>query len=318
MLSRKLLLLGCAAVMSTHVTAAMAADIIIGVPSWPSARATANVLKVAIEKNFGLEVELRNGSNPVIFDAMDSGSMHVHPEVWLPNNNHLKERFVDARQSVRMSTKSVAGEQGMCVTRGTAERTGIVKLADLTDPAMASKFDTDGDGKGEVWIGARDWASTTIEKIRARSYGYDKTMELEEKSESEAFTEVDEAVEANRDIVFFCYSPHPIFETHELVILEEPAYDPKRWTIVQPSAIPGWLQKSSASTAWETASLYISYAASLETDQPKVAAMLAKVSLDTDMLSAMAYALVIEKQDPAEYATAWVEENAATVAGWLE
>ncbi len=318
MRSRKLLLLGCAAVLSTHVTSTLAADLVIGVPDWPSVRATANVLKVAIEDKFDLEVELRNASNPVIFDQMDRGFIHVHPEVWLPNNNHLKERFVDARQTVRMSPNSVAGEQGMCVTQGTAERTGIVKLADLKDPAMARNFDTDGDGKGEVWIGARTWASTMIEKIRARSYGYNDTMALEEMSESDALAEVDEAVEADRNIVFFCYSPHPVFETHELVILEEPAYDPKKWTIVQPSAIPGWLEKSSASTAWNTASLHISYATSLETDRPEVASMLANVTLDTDMLSAMAYALVIEKQDPAEFAAAWVEENATTVASWLK
>lgn len=249
---------------------------------------------------------------------MDSGSIQVHPEVWLPNNNHLNERFADARQTVRISPKSAAGEQGMCVTKGTAERTGIVKLTDLKNPEMASNFDTNGDGKGEVWIGASTWASTTIEKIRARSYGYDDTMKLEEKSESEGLAEVDDAVEGNKNIVFFCYSPHPVFETHELVILEEPPYDPKRWTIVQPSDLPGWLEKSSASTAWDTASLHISYATALETDLPEVAAMLANVSLDVDMLSAMAFALVVEKRDPAEFAAAWVEENAETVAGWLE
>ena len=257
MLLKKLLLLGYAAVLSTQVTSLRAADIVIGVPDWPSVRATAHVLKVALEEKFDLEVELRYASNPVIFDQMDRGFIHVHPEVWLPNNNHLKERFVDARQSVRMSPKSVAGEQGMCVTQGTAERTGIVNLAELADPVMAGKFDSDGDGMGEVWIGASTWASTMIEKIRARSYGYDDTMTLEDMSESDALADVDKAVEANKNIAFFCYSPHPVFETHDLVILEEPAYDPKKWTIVQPSAIPGWLEKSSASTAWNTASLHI-------------------------------------------------------------
>lgn len=62
---------------------AMAADIVIGVPNWPSVNATAHILKVAIEQNLGLEVELQNGTNPIVFEAMDSGAMHVHPEVWL-------------------------------------------------------------------------------------------------------------------------------------------------------------------------------------------------------------------------------------------
>lgn len=42
--------------------AAFAADVVIGVPNWPSVRVTAHVLKVVMEDNFGLEVELQNGS----------------------------------------------------------------------------------------------------------------------------------------------------------------------------------------------------------------------------------------------------------------
>ena len=37
---------------------ATAAEIVIGVPNWPSVAATASILKVVIEDNFGLEVEL--------------------------------------------------------------------------------------------------------------------------------------------------------------------------------------------------------------------------------------------------------------------
>ena len=59
--------------------AVQAADIVIGVPNWPSVNATAHVLKVIIEDNYGMDVELQNGTNPIVFEAMDSGSMHVHP-----------------------------------------------------------------------------------------------------------------------------------------------------------------------------------------------------------------------------------------------
>ena len=68
---------------------ASAADVVIGVPNWPSVKATANIMKVVLEDNLGLEVELQDSTNPVIFEAMDKGSMHVHPEVWLPNQDSL-------------------------------------------------------------------------------------------------------------------------------------------------------------------------------------------------------------------------------------
>ena len=40
---------------------AQAADIVIGVPNWPSVKVTAHVLKVVLEDNLGLDVELQTG-----------------------------------------------------------------------------------------------------------------------------------------------------------------------------------------------------------------------------------------------------------------
>jgi len=297
---------------------AKAADVVIGVPNWPSVLATAHVLKVAMEENLGLEVELQNGTNPVVFEAMDTGAMHVHPEVWLPNQTNLNDKFVKDKQSVRMNPNGVAGDQAMCVTKSTAERTGIVNLTDLTDPDMAKNFDTDGDGRGEIWIGASGWASTNVEKIRAKSYGYNLTMTLKEMDESLALAEVDNAVAQDKDIVFFCYTPHHMFALHELVILKEPAYEEAKWNVIQPTDDPEWLAKSDAGVAWNTAQLHIHYAASLEADQPEAAAMLSKVQLDTSIVSAMTFALVVEKQDPAEFAAKWVADNASTVDSWLQ
>ena len=316
--TKKLLALSCAATMSAFSSAAMAADVIIGVPNWPSVQATAHVLKVAMENKLGIEVELQNGSNQQVFEAMDAGTIHVHPEAWLPNLDHLKRQYVDGKKSIKMNPNGAKGTQGMCVSRATADRTGIKELKELRNPQMAKNFDTDGDGKGEVWIGADGWGSTPIEQIRARSYGYDATMNLKIMEENAALEEVKAAVLEDKNIVFFCYTPHHMFAEHALVTLEEPAYDPTKWVIVQPSPTPGWLEKSSAGVAWDTASLHISYATKLENDQPKAAAMLAKVALDANTLSAMTYALAVEKQDPAEFATNWVSENSAMVDSWFQ
>ena len=314
----KLTAVSLACAISGFGGVAQAADVVIGVPNWPSVLATAHVLKVAMEENLGLEVELQSATNPVVFEAMDSGSMHVHPEVWLPNQANLEAKFVKEKKSVLQNPNGVAGDQAMCVTKGTAERTGIVNLSDLTDPEMAKNFDTDGDGKGEIWIGAAGWASTNIEKIRAKSYGYDATMTLKEMDESLALAEVDNAVSQDENIAFFCYTPHHLFALHELVILKEPAYEESKWTVVQPTDDPEWLDKSDAAVAWNTAYLHIHYAASLEESQPEAAAMLSKVKLNTDVVSAMTYALVVDKADPAEFAAKWVMENADTVDSWLQ
>ncbi len=308
----------CAAAVVAGLSAnALAADVVIGVPNWPSVNVTANVLKVVIEDNFGLDVELQNGTNPVVFEAMDTGSMHVHPEVWLPNQSNLHDKFVKAKGSVKMNPNGVAAFQGMCVTKWTAEEHGVTKLSDLTDPDVSKLFDTDGDGKGEIWIGASGWASTNVEKIRAKSYGYDATMNLKEMDETLALAEVDNAVVQKKPIVFFCYTPHHMFALHDLVILEEPKHDPSKWKVIQPTDDPEWLAKSDAPVAWDLAYLHIHYASELEANYPEVATMLSKVKLDTDTVSKMTFALVVDKEDPADFARNWVSENSSTVERWL-
>ncbi|MGB3146919.1 MAG: glycine betaine ABC transporter substrate-binding protein, partial [Paracoccaceae bacterium] len=237
----------------------MAADIVIGVPNWPSVNAEANILKVIIEDNLGLEVELQSGTNPIIFEAMDSGAMHLHPEAWLPNQQGLYDKFVTDKGTVTQNPNGVEAFQGMCVDQATADAHDIRSIDDLTRPEIAAIFDTDGNGKGEVWIGAPGWASTNVEQIRAKSYGYDQTMELTQSDETIAYAGLDVAIEAGKPWVGFCYTPHYVFALHDLQVLEEPAYDASKWNVKQPDEDPNWLENSEAGTAWDSAYLHMMY-----------------------------------------------------------
>lgn len=297
---------------------AQAADVIIGVPNWPSVAATANVLKVVMEDNLGLDVELQNGTNPVVFEAMDKGSMHVHPEVWMPNQVNLHNTFVKDKGTVVMNTNGIPAFQGMCVPKAYAEANDVMTIDDLTDPDKAALFDGNGDGKGAIWIGAPGWASTNIEKIRAKSYGYDETLELLEMDETLALAALDKAVEQGSGWVGFCYTPHHMFALHELQVLAEPDYDAAKWNVIQPTDDPNWLEKSDAGVAWDLAYLHLHYAKALEEEAPEVAALLSNYKLDTDIVSGMTYALVVEKQDPEEFAKKWVAENPDIVDSWLQ
>ncbi|WP_109312617.1 glycine betaine ABC transporter substrate-binding protein [Ruegeria sp. AU67] len=296
---------------------ALAADIVIGVPNWPSVNATAHILKVAIEQNLGLEVELQNGTNPIVFEAMDSGAMHVHPEVWMPNQQNLHDTYVKDKGTVTFNANGVEAFQGMCVDKATAEAHGITSIEDLTNPDNAALFDSNGDGQGELWIGAPGWASTNIEKIRAKSYGYDQVFELTEIDETVAYANLDNAIKAGEPWVGFCYTPHYVFALHDMQILEEPAYDAAKWNVLQPTDDPDWLEKSEAGVAWDLAYLHLHFAKSLEEEYPEVATMLSNMKLDTDTVSAMTFALVIEGQEPLAYAEEWVGANEDAVLGWM-
>jgi glycine betaine/proline transport system substrate-binding protein len=296
----------------------VSSKVVVGVPEWPSAKATANIIKVVLEDRFGVAVELKAMSSDEIFAGMDAGTVHAHPEVWHPNLDALRKTYVNDRGTVRESRHTVSASQGLCTTRQTAEELDVRSVDDLADRSKAVLFDTDLDSKGEMWIGDPSWTSTQIERIRARSYGYDDTMTLLEAPEEVALAGIDAAIAVGRPIVFYCYRPHYLFELHDVVALKEPAHDPAKWRIAMPVDDPDWLAKSTAPVAWPDSHFRIDYAAALADSLPEAAQLLDAIALDASTVSQMSYALVVERKEPYAFAQEWVNAHDDLVSSWVE
>ena len=303
--------------LSAIAAPALAADIVIGMPNWTTVQAKAHILKQIIEDNFGLEVEIQSGANPIVFEGMDQGSIHVHPEVWMPNQQNLHDTYVNERGTVVMSPVSAQSKNGMCVLSRTAEELGITSITDLSNPDVAAAFDSNGDGMGEIFIGAPGWASTPVEQVRARDYGYGEIMELQILEDAIAYGNLDNAAASGDHWVGYCSAVHYIFQAHDVIMLEEPPFDPDSWVMVQPTDDPEWLEKSTITTGWRPADLHIHYAKSLQDSHPDVAAFLETVDIAAKQLAELSFAMGVERQDPTDYAAAWIDQNADQVAGWL-
>ena len=145
----------------------------IGVPSWTGAQAIAHLLKVVVETRIGGEAGLVPGNNATIFQAMhqSKGDIDVHPDVWLPNQESFTKKYVDGEGTVILSKNPYEGNQGFCVSKNFGEANKIPDIADLSRPDVATKMDSDGDGKGEMWIGAPGWASANVNEVKVRDYG---------------------------------------------------------------------------------------------------------------------------------------------------
>jgi glycine betaine/proline transport system substrate-binding protein len=303
---RILCAVSAAGVCALLAAPALAAQVVIGVPAWPSAQVTANIIAKVLKSDLGVDAKLDNRGTLGILAGIDQGTIHIHPEVWLPNLADAVERYADQNGTLRLASRAAPAAQNICVTSETVELTGIEDVKDLTNPEMASHFDSDGDGKGEMWIGAPSWSSTPIEKIRARSYGYDKTMSLLEAPEEVAMAAVDVAESLGRPIVFYCYKPHHVFKLHDIRLLAEPAHDPATWTILSQADDPSWMKNSKAGSAWDTSSYHIGYAASLEASDPSVVQVLERISFSADDATAMSYAVEVEGKAPADVAETWI------------
>ncbi len=299
------------------MTPASAQEINIGVPSWAAAQVITDIMAKVLRTELGAEVNLIPGTNPVIFEAMNTGDLDVHPDVWLPNQQNLVDKYVTELGTVALSENPYDAGRGICVTQATVDALGIDDIYDLTDPDIAREFDTDGDGKGEYWVGAAGWASTTVELVRMQSYGVSETFDLMQMDEEAGMALIRAAEQSGQPFATNCVRPNVMFKIADLVMLEEPAYDEAKWNMVTPTESANWLQEADVEVAWPSIHVHVAYATRLQDEQPEAADVLRRMSFETAMIEDFIFAMLEEKQAPAEVADAWIEANPDRIRAWL-
>ena len=298
---------------------AMAAESVkIGAPAWTGAQAIAHLIQEIVVTRIGGSAELVPGNNAAIFQAMDQGKgdIDVHPDVWLPNRQTFTDKYVDGAGTVALSSNFYEGKQNFCVTKAFSEANNVTSIFDLARPEIAELMDSDGNGKGEVWIGAPGWASANVNEVKVRDYGLMPFMEPIRADQAVMTARVGDSVKKNEGYAFYCYSPHAIWFQHDIVRLEEPAFDPEKYIALQPSDDPDWFKKSTVMTEDALKKVQIAYSKSLTERSPAIADLLANIALDGDVVSSFAFEIEGGK-DPADVAKDWVAANSDRVDSWL-
>ena len=298
---------------------AIAEDVKIGVPSWTGAQAMANLLGAVVEMRIGGTVDYVPGNNATIFQGMDQGKgdIDVHPDVWLPNQESFTKKYVDGAGSVVLNQQPYEGNQGFCVSKDFAKANNITDIADLGRPEVAALMDSDGNGKGEMWIGAPGWASANVNEVKVRDYGLLDFIEPIRAEESVKTARIKDSIAKGEGYAFYCYKPHAVWFMFDVVMLSEPTYDSAKYTMVQPSDDADWYEKSSVSTKDALKQVQIAYSKTLPDRSPAIAEFFERFSVTADDVSNFAFEISGNGRDPAEFAREWVEANPDRVDAWL-
>ncbi|MDJ0628334.1 MAG: glycine betaine ABC transporter substrate-binding protein [Rhodobacter sp.] len=316
----KLKSLGLAAAVSTLALPALAAEEVkIGLPSWTGAQAIGHLLGEVVTSRIGGTVEYVPGNNATIFQAMDQGKgdIDVHPDVWLPNQESFTKKYVDGAGTVVLSSNPYEGNQGFCVSKAFGEANSITDIADLGRPDVAALMDSDGNGKGEMWIGAPGWASANVNEVKTRDYGLLDFIEPIRAEESVKTARIRDSIAKGEGYAFYCYKPHAVWFMFDVQMLTEPTYDPAKYVMVQPSDDADWYEKSMVASKDALKNVQIAWSKSLEDRSPAIAEFFANFELTADDVSGLAFEVSANGRDPAEVAKEWVEANSDRVDGWL-
>ena len=319
-MNAKMKSLGLAAAVSAFALPAFAAEEVkIGVPSWTGAQAIAHVLGAVVEMRIGGQVEFVPGNNATIFQAMDQGKgdIDVHPDVWLPNQESFTKKYVDEAGTVTLSSNPYQGNQGFCVTEQFGEANNITDIADLGRPDVATLMVSDGNGQGEMWIGAPGWASANVNEVKVRDYGLLDFIEPVRAEESVKTARIKDSIAKDEGYAFYCYKPHAVWFMFDVKMLSEPAFDPEKYVMVQPSDDPDWYNKSMVASKDALKDVQIAWSNSLADRSPAIAEFFANFELTADDVSSFAFEISGNGRDAAEVAREWVEANPERVDAWL-
>ncbi|MDC0644817.1 glycine/betaine ABC transporter substrate-binding protein [Alphaproteobacteria bacterium] len=319
MKSNKFYALLSSVVLSMTAGTAMAEEVKIGVPSWTGAQAIAHLLGAVVETKIGGKVEYVPGNNATIFQAMDQGKgdIDVHPDVWLPNQESFTKKYVDGAGTVTLAANSYAGNQGYCVSKKFAAEYSITDIADLGRPEVAAAMDSDGNGKGEMWIGAPGWASANVNEVKVRDYGLLDFIEPIRAEEAVKTARIKDSIAKGEGYAFYCYEPHAIWYMFDVVMLSEPTHDPAKYKMVQPSDSANWYDESYVASKDALKQVQIAYSLSLEDRSPAIAEFFSRFSLDANDVSSFAYEISGKGRDPEDVAKEWIAANPARVDAWL-
>ncbi|MBD3665381.1 glycine betaine ABC transporter substrate-binding protein [Sulfitobacter aestuariivivens] len=316
----KLKPMGFAAALCVLAAPAFAAEEVkIGVPSWTGAQAIAHVLGEVVTSRIGGSVEYVPGNNATIFQAMDQGKgdIDVHPDVWLPNQQSFTQKYVDEAGTVTLSSNPYEGNQGFCVSKDFAAKMNITDIADLGRPDVAAAMDSDGNGKGEMWIGAPGWASANVNEVKTRDYGLLDFVEPVRAEESVKTARIKDSIAKGEGYAFYCYKPHAVWFMFDVEMLSEPTFDPAKYVMVQPSDDADWYEKSSVATKDALKEVQIAWSNSLVDRSPAIAEFFQNFALSADDVSGLAYEISANGKDPSDAAKEWIAANSDKVDGWL-
>ncbi len=335
-MNKKVLSLGFSAAVALAASSALQAKetITIGEVSWDASLAIENVLKVVMEENLGVEVQIIAADQAAIWAAMDKGkgAIDVHPDVWTSAQAEPWQKFVvpGSKESIKANKKPYKGTEGLFITGYIQDKYNVRSVHDLAKPEIAKLFDNDGNGKGEYWPGAPGWGAVKLNQIKAKSYGFDQYFEPLIVSDAIIKAQLNNAVRRDQGILFFSWTPEWIHSAYDLRQLEEPEFNgyasenKKDHPLYNPNGCynfvdtDNWLAESSITCNAPHTEVHIAYSRKLERRAPEVARFLSNVSLDAKVVSQWIYNIAELGQAPYDMAKEWVYQNPETVQGWLK
>ena len=288
-------------------------EIVLAQFDWPASIGLTYILKHVLEYELDLRATIIPLSQDVGWKTIEKGILDAAAEIWWPARVADINRYVHERKTVVMSLAYDNAPQGFAIPTWVSEKYGITDIAGLRK--NTALFDLTGDGKGDIWVGAIDWAAAEIMKIKVRDYSLDLDPFTEDTWVF--YTMFQKAMAQQKPIVFYYWAPDWLFSKFDLTWIEEPPYDPNKWKHIR-----GEPDQSKITCASQPAKVYTIFSKKLENRSPGAYQLFKNFYISIDEVNAIIAEIEQipgnPKKDPVVVAEKWVNSHPKILADWIK
>lgn len=256
-------------------------------PGWTDITATNGMASFLLEA-LGYEPDVKTLSVPIGYQSMKNGEIDVFLGNWLP----AQQAFIDdlnAANAAEVLNKNLEGAKFTLAVPSSVAGTGVKDFSDLA--AHADEFERKIYG---IEPGAP--ANTNIQKM-IDSGDFDlKDWELVESGEQAMLAQVERATKEDKPIVFLAWAPHPMNAQFDISYLSGgDAYFGANFGGAEVFTL--------SRTGWAEGC-------------PNAATFFKQLTFSVEMENVL-MGEILDGEDPADAAEAWLKENPAAFEPWL-
>ena len=250
------------------------ATIILADAQWESLWIVNAIAEYIITEGYGYPVEILQTTTPLARQALASGDVHIHMELWQQNWVDYYEEQVAAGNIENLGVTYEGGPQFWVIPEWVHEEYDINTVDDMKD--YWELFEDPADPTKGLFINCFvGWACAGINDVKMEAYGLTDYYNILTPGSTGAEDAALESAQLTEEPVFgYYWSPTQLMEMYDWYILVEPEYDADVWDDIMAAIDDPTLRPVSAACAYEVLDVEKGINPSLRDIAPDVVEML--------------------------------------------
>ncbi|WP_312493308.1 ABC transporter substrate-binding protein [Pseudomonas cremoris] len=289
--------------------------------TWESGSFITEVLRLIVEKGYGLPTDTLPGSTVSLEAALAKNDIQVIGEEWAGRSPAWVKAESEGKVFGLGDTVKGATEGWWVpefVIKGDAAR-GIKALApDLKSVADLPRYkdvfrDPEDPTRGRFLNSPTGWTSEIVNSQKIKAYALtDSFVNFRTGSGAALDAEVASSIRRGKPVLFYYWSPTPLLGRFKLVKLEEPPFDAEAWKTLSDAKNPNPIGTRSM-----PAKLAIGVSAPFKAQYPQLVSVFEKVDLPIDLLNSLLADMSEKRTQPRQVALAFLKEQPQVWQQWV-